>query len=280
MYQFHLSLPNRQGILRLLVAFLCPWLLFLTTQSSSTRPGDWLELFSTLDAAFPQLFFSLPYTRTPVVTSTISSHSLDASLSCYKVLLSSWLLKRAHQLNSKYIGVLKWVQVVHISLGSNKKKPPFLLFSGRLDSLHFDAGRWAWSDHSLLHSFTTWKGIYLLNPWNVLKRPINVNWQGLLPASFFPKWREVWQPQCSRKKVAYIRSILHGAIAVNTWLAKASPHTDPTCTCYGMALPESLLHRFYLCLLFAYAWKYAMAILYYYLRVSTDVVGCWPNFTW
>jgi hypothetical protein len=92
------------------------------------------------------------------VTSNLSLHSLDASLSYYKVLHCFFLLKPVHLLHLYYVGALKRVLIITMASGSGKKKPPFLFFVGLLDSLQFDAGHWAWANKSLLHNYTAQKG--------------------------------------------------------------------------------------------------------------------------
>jgi hypothetical protein len=98
-----------------------------------------------------------------------------------EVLPCSRLLNTVCQLQPKYHGALKRVQVIQIPRGSNKKKAPFLVFGGRLD---------------------------------------------LLPASYTPNWRDVWQSHHSRKDAAFIWSIFHGIVVVNTWRAKVSLNID------------------------------------------------------
>jgi hypothetical protein len=234
------------------------------------QEGDWLGLFTTLGSALPELTFCLPRTWTPPITFALSSLSIVDAPLCYSVLQHSRLLQPTHPLYSEYVGVFKRVRIVSTPRGSAKKTTPLLSYTCRLDSLPFNPGRWVWPDNSLLLSYTAKKGRSLIHPCKELEWSIPAKWQGLLPASYSPKWKDVWQPRRSHKDAAFMWSVFHGAVAFNTWRAIGSPNLDLTCVCCDADLPESLIHWFYQCQISTHAWHFAMSIMYHFVQIPVD----------
>jgi hypothetical protein len=160
------------------------------------------------------------------------------------------------------------------------KKNPIFLYVGSLDQLTFDTDRWVWPDRQALHSYTAKKGRYLLNPQLQLEQGMVEKWAPASPASFTPKWMEIWNRRRPRKDAGFLWSIYHGAVTTNVWRAKISTTIDPSCTYCNISTTETLLHRFYHCPKTTHAWLYAMSLLYRYVGVHTDQAGCWPSLTW
>jgi hypothetical protein len=77
---------------------------------------------------------------------------------------------------SQIQGIIRRVQIIQVARGADKKKPPFPLFAGRLDTLDFDAGCWKWPDNKPLHSYTTKRGRFFLHPRLELERTFDEKW--------------------------------------------------------------------------------------------------------
>lgn len=134
-------------------------------------------------------------------------------------------------------------------------------------------------DASSLLSYSAKKGRAPLLPRTTLSRTIPEKWQGAIPATYKPKWLEVWSKNRLQKDAASIWSLYHHAIAVNKWRAQMSPNIPDACTSCDRGECESILHRFFDCPKTQAAWHYGHAILQQLLD-TPKVNDSWLPLTW
>jgi len=145
--------------------------------------------------------------------------------------------------------------------------------------LQFDPGRWRCRNGDLLHAYTAKKGKLMVKPWPQLKKSILDKWKGILPANFQPPWGEIWHPSKLQKEVAYLWSVIHKAIAVNSWRAQLFPGINISCSCCDQGLEETIMHQFVECDPSKLAWDFALTVLYRALAIP-QTKGRWPTLTW
>jgi hypothetical protein len=118
-----------------------------------------------------------------------------------------------------------------------------------------------------------------MNPRHQLMKSIPEKWHGLLPMSFQPRWSDVWNKQRPQKEAGFLWSVLHCAVAVNTWRAQMAPGIPISCLRCPDGLEETIIHRFHHCTRTRLAWQYGLTVLYTYLEIPT-LNGTWPALTW
>ena len=142
--------------------------------------------------------------------------------------------------------------------------PP--LYSGIVRNLDFDHLRWRWTDGHQLSEYTSNIGRTLLTQHKQLCRPIYAKWPGHLPVNFSRDWRGVWHKRRACKEAAFMWSIWHNAVAVQSWRARVTPGIDVTCPCCNHGVEESPAHRFYFYPQAQEIWAYAQSILIHLLN--------------
>lgn len=165
-----------------------------------------------------------------------------------------------------YTGFVRHVRIVSVQKGRGRL--PHQLFFGPIDSLTFDPRRWRWNSGLILLDYTASAGRKFLSGSTQLSRST----PSLLPDSFLPSWRDTWFKARSQKEAAFIWSIWHNAVAVNSWHTQIAPGMDTRCLCCSSGDIETPLHRFFTCPRAQEIWDYAQTILHY-ISGSSPALG-------
>jgi len=129
--------------------------------------------------------------------------------------------------------------------------------------LSFDPGRWRWSNGKPLLHYTASIGRKLLTKSTQLTRPIPSKWPTLLQDSFAPLWKDIWIKARPQKDAAFIWSVWHNAVAVNSWRAQIAPGIDSRCVCCPLGVLETPIHWFFECPRAQEVWDYAQSMLHH-----------------
>jgi hypothetical protein len=171
--------------------------------------------------------------------------------------------------------------VVSTPNGTSRTPSCYLQYAGVTGTLEFDPGRWHWANQiRVLHLYSVSKGrSQLLQPRRNLQRPISIKWNGKVLANFNPSWKEIWLSVRLQKEAGFIWSVVHCAIAVNSWKAQINNRIPSLCICYPNQASETVLHRMFMCPRAQYIWKYAFIIMYRSQDIP-QVQGRWVALTW
>lgn len=248
----------------------------LTIGPGITGRHEFLGVFTYEEDPLPSLIIGTTAHFQPVLKTYSQVLDLSLTTPAYAMGAKTCILRPFQpEVQDPEAYVSGWIRRVRIV--SNAKG--VLLYVGVISSLEFDPGRWAWPDKSPLLSYSAKKGRRLLSPRTSISRTIPDKWKGVLPASYKPKWSEVWKKNRPQKDAAFIWSLYHQAIAVNKWRAQISPTISDVCTSCDQGTCESILHRFFDCSKTQAAWSYGQAVLYQILDIP-PTNAAWPSFTW
>jgi hypothetical protein len=153
------------------------------------------------------------------------------------------------------------------------------VFIGITRQLLFDPGRWHWSTGAPLMAYSARMGRAMMNLRHQLTRSIPEKWHGTLSMSYQPQWTDVWNKHQPQKDASFLWSVLHYAVAVNSWRTQIAPGIPMSCIRCPASLDETILYRFHHCEHTRLAWQYALLVLYTYL-VTPLLNGAWPLLCW
>jgi hypothetical protein len=128
-------------------------------------------------------------------------------------------------------------------------------------------------------SYNTKLGRTMLNLRRQLTKTIPEKWHGILPASYQPRWIDVWNKHRPQKDAGFLWSVFHCVVAVNAWRIVMALVIPIACLCCQAGLEETILHMFFHCARTRLAWQFALTVLYSYLTIPQPTKG-WPQLTW
>jgi hypothetical protein len=224
-------------------AFPEAWRVLLTKATQDSTKGEFIGIFTTADDMVPSLIFAIQESFNPPIRPQPDEFHIPPGHISYVVGSRSKLLQ---PLDSSavvtIVGILRRIWVVTTSAGTNKRSSSYLQYAGVIASLDFDRGRWHWANQlGVLHSYSVSKGrSQILQPRHQLQRPIGLKWHGESPANFTPSWKDIWLSIRPQKEVGFLWSVVHCAIAVNTWCAQINNRIPTLCTCCTTQAAETV----------------------------------------
>lgn len=161
-------------------------------------------------------------------------------------------------------------QIRVVSVKRSKGRDPILSFARVINTLQLNSGKWRWSDGKLLLEYTSLVGRKLLTSFHKPKRTIPSKWNGLLSDTFTPVWQDDWNPAHLAKEAAFMWSIWHNAVAVNSWRAKIAASIDTQCPNCSMDHSETPFHRFFFCLRAQEAWNSGLFLGAFWWQIAPE----------
>jgi hypothetical protein len=267
---------DRQCYINLVTHVPLRWYNLLADQHQAAAAKEYLGLFATEDAEFLGIIFSATKDYRPSLEAgdrhfTLPAETPQFYLSSASMLLQLWLIQPPAT-EVTYDAYIKRVRIITTAKGA-------CFYFGIINQLLFDPGRWRWASGAPLMAYTTRLGQKLMNPRHQLTRGIPEKWHGLLPMTYRPRWCDIWNKHRPQKEAGFLWSVLHCAVAVNSWRAQMAPGIPISCICCPAELEETVIHRFYKCERTRRAWHFALTVLYTYLEIPPRNGG-WPTLTW
>ncbi|KAG0575152.1 hypothetical protein KC19_VG322200 [Ceratodon purpureus] len=153
--------------------------------------------------------------------------------------------------------------VARIVLVEKSKSKQSFAYYGKVGDLQdFDPVLWKWRNGEPFTLYRAKIGKELLSNRDQLKKPIAEKWRHETNFQPKPDWKAVWS-NCSKKESAFLWSVLHQAVATNTWRARFNPQASPHCPLCGLGIPETKSHRFFQCPFAKELWNFGFTILHW-----------------
>jgi hypothetical protein len=184
------------------------------------------------------------------------------------MLLQPWLIQPPTT-EVTYDAYIKCVMIITTAKGA-------CFYVGIISQLQFDPGRWRRACGVPLMAYSMQIGRKLMNPHHQLTRSIPEKWHGLLPMTYQPRWCDIWNKRRPQKEAGFLWSVLHCAVAVNSWQAQMAPGFPISCIYCPAGLDETVIHRFYQCERTRRAWHFALTVLYTHLEIPPGMAGGLP----
>jgi hypothetical protein len=241
-----------------------------------TDSQEYIGFFGDEFAYFPQFIIRTHRRFRPSLARHLRTiFYLLASVPSYDIggnsMLLHWQILPPNCEGEDYLGfVMKRVRVVTVSRAAGTKTHSFKVFTGIVQDMLFDLGRYKWSGHGLLHSYIAKLGRKLLNPRQCLRRPMAEKWTRDLPLTFSPNWSEVWNKEQPQKEAAFVWLVYHKAVAVNQWRKQIFDEVDAQCICCPGSHTEFMIHRFHHYMRTRTAWYFGLTILYKSQEILPD----------
>ncbi|KAG0555167.1 hypothetical protein KC19_12G149200 [Ceratodon purpureus] len=251
----------------------------LNRQHHRLPPGEWIGLFTDPTSCLPSWvaktdfgFQPFPFPRAQPITVLNRTPLYNIGATSQQLLRREW--PDDLEGDTDYVGAVQHVRVVTLLRGPHKD--PCHLYVDFLTGLNFDPARWLWRDQTPLLAYTAKQGRTLLRATRQLSTPIAAKWPGLLPQTFKAEWQDVWRPVRPQKDAAFLWSIYHKAVAVNSWRHQIDPGIDPICSLCQRE-EETLLHRFHSCQATLALWNQAQSAIHLF---AAEPLGPHPRFPW
>ena len=269
-------MPHEQPQYEMLLARIPQhWILFLTRDRIYTSQHEYVGVFHNEHDELPMMVFETSTEYRPQLRGGQIRTGIPATTPSFMVGHQSHILRRRQPVDALEDELVDgWLERVRII-----STPKCKMYVGVVRELHFDPGRFSFGTAGSLHSYTVKKGRTMLTKRSQLSRQIPDKWHGALPATYVPRWCELWHKNRPQKEAGFLWSVYHCAVAVHCWRAQMAPGISTFCTSCTAGLEESILHRFFQCEKTRHAWNFALTVMYTALEVPL-IAGKWPSLTW